>query len=608
MYQVKLAKGSDSITVDGITITSKWQSIEKKTKALKELSMKGIIKIRCILPGLDWYDKPTFKEMVKKASLFPPDLINHSMPFYNIDEFDLIKDKSLFGPENLLRRTGGALNDLYGDNQTSDFLKSEKYQTITNIVNSPAFQQWQEMSSLSDYDQNQNLLNSSEFQQTRELVEKVNDLEKTKMMDSFHATEEMRNSSLTWQTNYLGDTSLSGHVKYLMNSIIPEIYLPPTTLDFLEKSLNAQPPSMNLQPALIESAREYFQVIDQHNSFKNIELALNSIPNWQEFRISLEMSHAAMIEVVNAFILPIEEIEKGLLTLKTRVDVSPALTDLKANNQELIQELLNFPPLIEVEEEIETPSEKKEKKEGESLQSPVETPRKKSGEIPVFFSAIKKDLNETFQPPGELEKLLEKLEKNETPDNKLISNVLKNYAQKQNKGKDLLISLNYFFNAYNIGAVEIINESMNIPEHIIQKIPWTGSENQLNLLFNALVEWKMIRDDLEYFQFTRHFTVENVSEQNNAVKIRWFGTQTCLLFLFDSLIKNSFLPKKLKEREEGRWKLIVDHFEKKDGFAFDNKQFSRSYYNMININRKQGPKEAKMIAKRLKQIKSQNLK
>jgi hypothetical protein len=312
-----------------------------------------------------------------------------------------------------------------------------------------------------------------------------------------------------------------------------------------------------------------------------------------------------MLEAVEALKLPIENIHQSLLKLTAPSEaVKAALEKLKLTNEEIENEILHLPPYdVDILDIEPAPLERDKKKRDDKKPPPgeIQERKKEHEKHPPFSEAVKKDIAELVKPPDSYQKVLKLIANGEKLEEKVLLKAIFDLQKKNNELGNLCI--NYVFQHVTVNIEKNITW---IRQKTIKCIPWNGSKTQLKLLFKPLKKTHFL-GDIEYNDFEIHFDI-NGSEtpfiESNTDKIRWIGKQTQLLYLFRLLIKNDCLSKELENRDGDRWKMLADHFEKKDGTSLDNKQLARAWKNMESYNIDGKPKRATIIEKIVKDIKS----
>ena len=87
-------------------------------------------------------------------------------------------------------------------------------------------------------------------------------------------------------------------------------------------------------------------------------------------------------------------------------------------------------------------------------------------------------------------------------------------------------------------------------------------------------------------------------------KIKWIGTESQLIYLFQELVNAKLLPDDLFTTLGGGYKLISQHFINKNGRPFKNTQLAQVYQN-LRLNKESKPRNANKIDKLVSKTRDQ---
>jgi len=103
---------------------------------------------------------------------------------------------------------------------------------------------------------------------------------------------------------------------------------------------------------------------------------------------------------------------------------------------------------------------------------------------------------------------------------------------------------------------------------------WLREDIYLETLHKELIDSKFLLKTITYSEFQDHFSIGRSKKKAKIGKLQWMETESRIVYLFDKLRKNQFIP------DSRIFKKIEDHFLNKDGEPFKRKQLNATYHQI----------------------------
>jgi uncharacterized protein YdiU (UPF0061 family) len=158
-------------------------------------------------------------------------------------------------------------------------------------------------------------------------------------------------------------------------------------------------------------------------------------------------------------------------------------------------------------------------------------------------------------------------------------------------------------------SIQPINEQIDYLRYVLKEYK---NRHELDKPFESYLQIeKKLKNEIKYRsdelrnEVNPSFIQRKHTEQRADKKIRWNGTETQIVYLFDVLYHEDFLE---GSQFDERYSLISKHFENKEGKPFKNKQLAQTSQNLF-LNKKEGkakPKRSQDLEKIIEDTKKQD--